>query len=102
MIVGDELISNIIKHGYGTEKGDILLRLLFNEETNEFYLTIIDHAKPFNQLSVENQALTGTEVPTQVGGLGIFIVKQIMTECAYDRVNGRNILVLKKRFESPL
>jgi anti-sigma regulatory factor (Ser/Thr protein kinase) len=41
-------------------------------------------------------------VPTQVGGLGIFIVKQIMTECAYDRVNGRNILVLKKRFESPL
>ena len=102
LIVGDELLSNIIKHGYGGEKGDILLRLLFNEETNEFYLTIIDHAKPFNQLSVENQAITGTEVPTQVGGLGIFIVKQIMTECAYDRVNGRNILVLKKRFESPL
>ena len=34
-----------------------------------------------------------------IGGLGIMIVKKIMDECAYDRINGKNILVLKKRFK---
>ncbi|MCR5349276.1 MAG: ATP-binding protein [Bacilli bacterium] len=33
-----------------------------------------------------------------MGGLGISIVKKIMTDCAYDHINGKNILVLKKTF----
>ena len=97
-VVGDELISNIINHGYGETKGEIFLRLLLNHEENEFILTVIDEAKPFNQLAVVNP-LAGTEQGlATIGGLGIHIVKKIMTECSYDRVNGKNILVLKKRF----
>ena len=98
-IVGDELFSNIIKHGYNNEGGEIFVRLLFDEDTKEFVLTIIDKAKPFNQLAVDNQPLTGQEQKIKIGGLGLIIVKKIMTECAYDRINDKNILVLKKRFE---
>ena len=98
VIVGDELLSNIIHHGYGETEGDVHLRLLFDENENEFSLTVIDHAKPFNQLEAENPNIgTGKEFQ-QIGGFGIHIVKQIMTEYSYDRLNDKNILVLKKKF----
>lgn len=95
LIVGDELFSNIVKHGYENKGGPIFVRLLFNEDTKEFSITIVDHAKEFNQLEVN---LVNDEKHLRVGGLGISIVKKIMTEYAYDHINGKNILVLKKKF----
>ena len=91
LIVGDELFSNIIKYGYEDNGGPITVKLSFNEEINEFILTIIDSAKEFNQLAVNNE-INGL----RIGGLGIFIVKQIMAECSYKRENNQNILSLKK------
>ena len=79
---------------------EIFVRLLFDKDKNEFALTVIDKAKPFNQLEVNNPEV-GSDAKTQtIGGLGIMIVKKIMTEYAYDRINDKNILVLKKSFES--
>ena len=91
LIVGDELFSNIIKYGYEDNGGPITVKLSFNEEISEFILTIIDSAKEFNQLAVNNE-INGL----RIGGLGIFIVKQIMDECSYKRENNQNILSLKK------
>ena len=98
VIVGDELFSNIINHGYDGKGGEIYVRLLFNKDHNEFVLTVIDKAKPFNQLEVDNPEVGSDAKSQQIGGLGIMIVKKIMTEYAYDRINDKNILVLKKSF----
>ena len=98
VIVGDELFSNIINHGYEGKGGEIYVRLLFNKDHNEFALTVIDKAKPFNQLEVNNPEVGSDAKIQQIGGLGIMIVKKIMTEYAYDRINDKNILVLKKSF----
>lgn len=98
VVVGDELFSNIIIHGYENKGGDIFVRILFNQDRNEFVLTIIDRAVEFNQLAVNNPEVGSDVKKQQIGGLGIIIVKKIMSEYAYDRINGKNILVLKKRF----
>ena len=98
-IVGDEIFSNIIKHGYDNNGGEIYVRLLFEEDKKEFIMTIVDKAKPFDQLEVNNAPVSGEVNKLKVGGLGLIIVKKLMTECAYDRINDKNILVLKKRFE---
>ena len=98
LIVGDELFSNIVKHGYKNEGGEIFVRLLFDDDKNEFVLTIIDKAQAFNQLKVNNPEVGSNAKKQTIGGLGLIIVKKIMTEYAYDRINGKNILVLKKRF----
>ena len=99
VVVGDELLSNIIKHGYGKDGGEIFVRLMFDKDKNEFVLTIIDKAPAFNQLEVVKPEV-GTNAKKQaIGGLGIIIVKKIMSEYAYDRINDKNILVLKKRFQ---
>lgn len=97
LIVGDELFSNIINHGYENKGGDIFVRLLYSKVKKEFALTIIDHAKKFNQLSVDNPTYAEGK-PLEVGGLGLTIVKNIIDEYAYDYINGKNILVLKKSF----
>ena len=94
LVVGDELFSNIIKYGYENSGGPIIVKLSFNEEISEFILTVIDQAKEFNQLAVNNEVGNGL----RIGGLGIFIVKQIMDETSYERDDNRNILVLKKKF----
>lgn len=96
IVVGDELFSNIVFHGYDNQGGSIFVRLLFDESKNEFVITIIDTAKEFNQLKASGPDLTAKN--PKVGGLGLVIVKNIMTEYAYDRINGKNILSLKKRF----
>ena len=97
LIVGDEILSNIIRHGYENKGGDIFIRLLFDKDKNELALTIIDHARAFNQLEV-NKPTYSEGKPLEEGGLGLVIVKKIMTECAYDRINDKNILVFKKKF----
>ena len=93
-IVGDELFSNIIRYGYENLGGPITIRLSFDEGSKEFCMVIIDEAKEFNQLAVANPA----EKTLRIGGLGIFIVKNIMSKCAYKRVDGKNVLTLKKGF----
>ena len=96
-VVGDEIFSNIVKYGYDTNDGYIFIRLLFNEDKKEFALTVVDRAKPFNQLEVNNSKVSENPEEQKLGGLGILIVKNLMTEYAYDRINDKNILVLKKK-----
>ena len=98
LVVADELYSNIVKYGYEDNGGEVFTRLLFNKDKNEFVLTIIDRAPAFNQLEINNNPLEGDIKDRPIGGLGILIVKKIMTQYAYDRINNKNILVLKKKF----
>lgn len=91
LALGDEMFSNIIQRGYDDKGGDIFVRLLFNHDKNEFVMTIIDHAKRFNQLE-------GNYPTFDAGKPVLATAKAIMSECAYDRMNDKNILVLKKKF----
>ena len=98
LVVGDELFSNIVKYGYKNQGGELFTRLLYNQDKKEFVLTVIDKAPAFNQLEVDNHVIEGDAKSQKIGGLGILIVKKIMSEYAYDRINGKNILVLRKKF----
>ena len=98
MVVGDELLSNSIKYGYKDQAGDIFLRVLYNVDRKEFALTIIDKGVDFDPFSVDDKPLEGDISHRKEGGLGILIVKKLMSEYAYDRINGKNIVTLKKRF----
>jgi anti-sigma regulatory factor (Ser/Thr protein kinase) len=32
-----------------------------------------------------------------IGGLGIFLIRQIMNEVRYDRIDGKNVLTMEKK-----
>jgi len=97
-IVGDELISNIIKYAYKNEDGEIFIRLLYNINQKVLIITIIDTGEEFNPFSVNNGPLEGDANDIKEGGLGILIVKKLMSEYAYDHINDKNITILKKNF----
>lgn len=97
-VVVDEITSNIVNYGYQDQGGPVFFRLLYNEDQKEFVLTVIDKAPEFNPLEVNGKAISGDIKNQKEGGLGIFIVKNIMSEYAYDYINGKNILVLRKKF----
>ena len=97
LVVGDELISNIVKYGYPQKSGEVFIRLLYNSDKKIFIFTIIDSGIPFNQFDVNNSPISGDISNQKVGGLGILIVKNIMTEYAYDHLNNKNIITLRKK-----
>ena len=45
---------------------------------------------------MEEADITLSAEDREIGGLGIYIVKNIMNEVTYQRLDGKNILTLKK------
>ena len=58
--------------------------------------TITDKGKAFDPTKVEEADVTLSAEDRQIGGLGIYIVKNIMDEVTYQRVDVQNVLTLKK------
>lgn len=92
----EEVISNIIRHGYDTQ-GDRQIHLSIRLEGEEITLQVEDDARPFNPLDHPDPDTRSPIDGGQVGGLGIFLVRQLMGGLAYRREEGRNVLVMKKR-----
>ena len=97
-VVADEMLSNVIKYGYKDYVDEVFIRLLYNVDKNEFVLTIIDKGEAFNPFTTNNKPLEGDIKDRKEGGLGILIVKTLMSEYAYDYINHKNIVTLKKKF----
>ena len=57
----------------------------------------MDHGIPYDPLAKEDPDVTLSAEERQIGGLGIFMVKQTMDDVSYEYKDGRNILRLKKK-----
>lgn len=99
-LVLEEIFTNIIYYGYDDSAvHPVELNITLKGEVIK--IEIIDDAKPFNPLERLNPDLDQSLESRQVGGLGIFLVKQIMDEADYLRQNGKNILTLQKNIKNP-
>lgn len=97
LVVGDEMFSNICKYAYKEGAGNIFLKVLYDSSVNEFMLMIIDEGIPFNPFAEEKEPISGDIDLIQEGGLGILIVKQLMSEYNYDYIDNKNVVILKKK-----
>ena len=59
----------------------------------KFVLT--DDGIPFDPTKEEDPDVTLSAEERQIGGLGIFLVKNIMQSVEYSRVDGQNVLTMK-------
>lgn len=92
----EEIIVNIIRYSYkDKEKGN--LEILFFCEDNLISITFIDDGIPFNPLEQAEADITKPIEEREAGGLGIFMVKQIMDEINYKYYDGKNILTIIKK-----
>jgi serine/threonine-protein kinase RsbW len=92
----DEITSNVIRYGWKDScehRFNVRLSLLNDEVTVE----IEDDATPFNPLEAPAPNLDQPLDERPVGGLGIHLVRQVMDGLEYRRLDGKNLLVIKKK-----
>jgi serine/threonine-protein kinase RsbW len=91
----EEIITNIIVHGYKKTDGEIHLSCSITR--NRIAIRIADTAPRFDPLSIPEPELEGDVDERKIGGLGIYLVRQVMDGISYQYENGNNILTLEKR-----
>ena len=91
----DEIFGNIANYAYGEVVGKA--KICIDVEDDVFNISFIDSGKKYNPLEREDPDITLSAQEREIGGLGIFIVKQSMDDVSYEYKNGNNILKIRKR-----
>ena len=89
---GEEIFANIIFHAYGETKGTI--ESIIKKSDNEVSITFEDYGKEYNPLEKPDPDITIPPENRPLGGLGIFMVKQMAKNIIYERKDGKNILTI--------
>lgn len=95
----EEAVSNIIFYAYDKDQmieDAVLISLRFNGA--DLIIRVEDHGKPFDPTARLDPDITLSAEERPIGGLGIFLIKNIMDEVSYSREEGRNILLMSKCF----
>ena len=93
----EEAIVNVMNYAYPTgTTGDIMLETFANDARIKFVIT--DSGAPFDPTAAEEVDPTASLDDRPIGGLGIFLVRNIMDSVNYERVDGKNVLTLRKNF----
>lgn len=92
----DELFSNIAYYAYNPDVGPATVRVEVTQDPMAVVVTFIDHGVPYDPLTREDPNITLSAEERDVGGLGIYMVKQSMDSVTYRYQDGQNILTIKK------
>ncbi len=95
-LVLEELLTNIISHGYADE-GEHFIQITISLENGMLVVCVKDDGIPFNPVTAEETDIKRPLEEREIGGLGIHLIKQFMDDIVYERVGNQNILTLKKR-----
>ncbi len=97
----EEVIVNIISYAYPSGHQG-LIEISVRSTPGVFVeITISDFGKPFDPLSIPDPDIGKPIEERQIGGLGIFLVKNMMDDLKYTRDRGINMLRLLKRLDLP-
>ncbi|MDR2723822.1 MAG: ATP-binding protein [Holosporaceae bacterium] len=93
-LILDEIITNIVNYAYPDDKEH---ELSVNIDKIGVHITIrlIDSGVAFDPLTVADPDVNSTLEERKIGGLGIFIAKQLSNDFKYSRVNGQNQLDIR-------
>ncbi len=101
-LVLEEAVVNVIQYAY-PEGGEHTFTLDADKEADTVTFVLRDDGKPFNPLTqAPDVDIHLSAEKRKIGGLGIFLVQQMMDEVDYKRTSkGENVLVMKKRSSPP-
>ena len=92
----EEAVTNIIDYAYPVDiEGTINVTIEADKENIRFILT--DSGAEFDPTSVSKADTTLTVDERPIGGLGVFLVRNLMDSINYERSDGKNVLRLEKK-----
>ena len=97
-LVLEEAVSNVILYAYGKEVQKEIA-LLANMSNNNLIFVLTDSGKEFDPTKVPDADVTLSAEEREIGGLGIFLIRQIMDMVEYQRIDGKNVLTMQKQLD---
>jgi len=91
----EEAVENVVRYAY--QGGIGWLEAGTELSNDELTIVLRDAGTPFNPLEREDPDVTAAAEDRDIGGLGIFLCKQMMDSIEYRYEEGCNILTMKKR-----
>jgi serine/threonine-protein kinase RsbW len=97
-LVMEEMVSNIIFYAYpeGTQAS---IELMAESDGKELTFVLSDQGREFDPTVMDEADVDTNPADRELGGMGIFIVKNIMNQVTYQRLEGKNLLTMKKEIE---
>jgi sigma-B regulation protein RsbU (phosphoserine phosphatase) len=97
-LICEEVLANIINHGFDHIDGSQEIQVKFIWTEQSLTLAFEDGGIAFDPLSVTDPNLDD-EGDREIGGLGIYLFRQLTSQQEYQRENGRNRLTLTRQIE---
>ena len=94
-LVMEEMVSNVIFYAYPEGK-TAEIELVAESNGKELTFMLSDQGKEFDPTAKEDADPDVDPMDREIGGMGIFIVKNIMNQVTYQRLEGKNLLTMKK------
>jgi sigma-B regulation protein RsbU (phosphoserine phosphatase) len=92
----EEAVVNVMDYAYPEGvKGYVDIEAWADEQWLTFVIT--DSGKPFDPTTKGEVDITLSAEERDIGGLGIYLVRQIMDSIGYEYKDGHNVLTLKKK-----
>ncbi len=91
-VAAEEVMANIIHHADTEEAIEVVLLIT----ARTIAVTFIDEGKEFNPLEQKKPSMDRPLDEMSIGGLGIFLMQQLVDDVSYKRENGCNVLRLTK------
>ena len=99
-LVMEEMVVNVISYAY-PEGMEADIELLAESDGKELTFVLSDSGKEIDPTMNETTDSDMDINPAErdLGGMGIYIVKNIMNEVTYQRLEGKNLLTMKKSIQ---
>lgn len=94
-VASSEILANIDSYAYDNG-GPVEISTLCSDR--RMTITFRDSGKPFDPLNVKAPDIHAPLDEREPGGLGIFLVRKLMSRVRYDYIDGQNTLTIEKDF----
>ncbi len=93
----EEIFVNIANYAYNPDVGNTTIRCEISKDPLQVIIQFLDSGKQYNPLNLKTPDISLDADERQIGGLGVFMVKQNMDSIDYEYIDGKNILTIKKK-----
>jgi sigma-B regulation protein RsbU (phosphoserine phosphatase) len=95
-VVLDDLLNNVITYAFEDQE-DHLIEVTLAADKQRLIVTVSDDGVEFDPFLRSEPDIESDIEDRQVGGLGIHLVRNLMDDLSYRRIDGRNVTTLMKR-----
>ena len=92
----EEIYVNIAHYAYHPETGEATVRCEVGGDPLQVKIGFADRGRPYNPLAREDPDVAAGLEEREIGGLGVFLAKNLMDDISYQFRDGKNVLTISK------